>query len=37
MREELLDKAAEESLQTRPYGYLRPEDKIVYKDGFKDG
>ena len=37
MREELLKEYAEEALKNGPHRFIRPDDKIFYMDGFKDG
>ena len=37
MREELLKESAEEALKNGPHRFIRPDDKIFYMDGFKDG
>lgn len=37
MREELLIEAAEEALKNGPHRFIRPDDKVFYVDGFKDG
>ena len=37
MKEELLKEYAEEALKNGPHRFIRPDDKIFYMDGFKDG
>jgi hypothetical protein len=37
MREELLIECAEEALKNGPHRFIRPDDKVFYVDGFKDG
>lgn len=37
MREELLKELAEDTLKNGPHRFIRPDDKIFYVDGFKDG
>ena len=37
MREELLKEYAEEALKNGPHRFIRPDDKVFYIEGFKDG